>query len=100
MCVGYRLAPQHPFPAGLDDAVAVYRALLSSHGYRASSIGIMGDSAGESEDVQERCWLYMVGFCVHKAWACVCVSEYMCATISQSPILRAAAEPLMHSSSD
>jgi acetyl esterase/lipase len=41
----YRLAPEHPFPAGIDDAVAVYRALLES-GYSSDDIVISGDSAG------------------------------------------------------
>ena len=41
----YRLAPEHPFPAALDDAVAAYRALLEL-GYRPGDISIAGDSAG------------------------------------------------------
>lgn len=41
----YRLAPEHPFPAGLDDAVAVYRGLLKA-GFDAGDIIISGDSAG------------------------------------------------------
>jgi len=41
----YRLAPEHPFPAGIDDAVAVYRALLEA-GYSPQDIVISGDSAG------------------------------------------------------
>lgn len=41
----YRLAPEHPFPAGLDDAVAVYRGLLDS-GFKPEDIIISGDSAG------------------------------------------------------
>ena len=40
----YRLAPEHPFPAGLDDAVAVYRGLRVE--YPDSTIAIAGDSAG------------------------------------------------------
>ena len=41
----YRLAPEHRFPAGLDDAVAGYRWLLAS-GIDPESIAIAGDSAG------------------------------------------------------
>ncbi|HEY4345149.1 MAG TPA: alpha/beta hydrolase [Parvibaculum sp.] len=41
----YRLAPEHPFPAGLDDCLAAWRALLDT-GLPASSIVIGGDSAG------------------------------------------------------
>jgi len=41
----YRLAPEHPFPAAIEDAVATYRALLAD-GYRASDIVMGGDSAG------------------------------------------------------
>ena len=41
----YRLAPEHPFPAGLQDCIAVYRALLEK-GYAADDIIIGGDSAG------------------------------------------------------
>jgi acetyl esterase/lipase len=42
--VGYRLAPEHPFPAGRDDAVAVYSWLRRT--YPAATIGFAGDSAG------------------------------------------------------
>ncbi len=41
----YRLAPEHPFPAGLDDCVAAYRQLLDD-GVAADSIVFAGDSAG------------------------------------------------------
>ncbi|MGH9547550.1 MAG: alpha/beta hydrolase [Terriglobales bacterium] len=42
--VYYRLAPENPFPAAVDDVVAVYLELLKT--YKPQSIGIFGTSAG------------------------------------------------------
>jgi epsilon-lactone hydrolase len=42
--VYYRLAPEHPFPAAVDDVVAVYKELLKT--YKPRNIGIYGTSAG------------------------------------------------------
>jgi acetyl esterase/lipase len=45
LCIDYRLAPEHPFPAALEDAVAAYRWLLGQ-GAAPQCIALMGDSAG------------------------------------------------------
>jgi monoterpene epsilon-lactone hydrolase len=44
--VGYRLAPEHPFPAALDDAILVYKWLLEHESIPSEGIFIAGDSAG------------------------------------------------------
>src|SRR5262249_42025158 len=40
----YRLAPEHPFPAALEDAIGAYRGLLQEHA--PQNIVVAGDSAG------------------------------------------------------
>jgi acetyl esterase/lipase len=45
LSIDYRLAPEHPFPAALDDCLAAYRWLLAE-GYTPGKIVIAGDSAG------------------------------------------------------
>jgi epsilon-lactone hydrolase len=45
LAVGYRLAPEHPFPAALDDALAAWR-FVRRQGVAAAHIAIGGDSAG------------------------------------------------------
>lgn len=44
VAVLYRLAPEHPFPAAVDDSVAVYKELLKT--YRPDHIVLYGTSAG------------------------------------------------------
>lgn len=44
-CAAYRLAPEHPFPAALEDCLTAYRYLLEK-GYPAGQITLCGESAG------------------------------------------------------
>jgi acetyl esterase/lipase len=45
LAINYRLAPEHPFPAALEDSLMTYRWLMTQ-GYESSRIVLAGDSAG------------------------------------------------------
>lgn len=45
LLIDYRLAPEHPFPAAVDDAASAWRWLLQQ-GFAANRMAIAGDSAG------------------------------------------------------
>jgi len=53
----YSLAPEHPYPAALDDAVAAFHQLMDAQGYPADRIAIAGDSAGGGLAVATACRL-------------------------------------------
>jgi len=44
LCLGYRLAPEHPFPAALEDALKAYEFLLTR--FKPENTALVGESAG------------------------------------------------------
>jgi acetyl esterase/lipase len=67
----YRLAPEHPFPAALTDAVAAYTALLD-RGVAPGHIAIGGDSAGGNLTLATALKLKSLG--IAQPGALVCLS--------------------------
>jgi monoterpene epsilon-lactone hydrolase len=72
--VGYRLAPEHPFPAAVDDAVAAYRFVLDS-GVPAAKIAIAGDSAGGG--LTAACLIALRDAGLEMPGAAVCISPWL-----------------------
>ena len=87
----YRLAPEHPYPAGLQDCVGVYRALLD-YGYNPKNIVVAGDSAGGGLTMSLMLKLRHSG--VPLPGAAVLISPFLDLTASgESVTTRAAQEP-------
>lgn len=70
LMVDYRLAPDDPFPAALDDCVTSYIWLLSQ-GYSAQNISIAGDSAGGNLTITSQMKLRDCGYPLPAAAACL-----------------------------
>lgn len=87
----YRLAPEHKFPAAIEDCVAVYRELVRS-GIRPENIVIAGDSAGGGLTVATLLTLRDAGDPLPAA--AVLLSPYLDVTASgESATTRAARDP-------
>lgn len=90
----YRLAPEHPFPAAVDDAVAAYEGLLDT-GVDPARLCIAGDSAGGGLTVatllalrDRKLPLPAAGICI-SPWAdLTCASGSMTSMAEADPMLR------------
>ena len=92
----YRLAPEYRFPAAVDDAVGVYRALLAS-GIKPENVIIAGDSAGGGLTVATLLSLRHAGDPMPAA--AILLSPFLDATGSgESATTRADKDPWFHAS--
>src|SRR5437667_341248 len=93
LVLDYRLAPEHPFPAALEDAVAAYRWLLAQ-GQAPASLVVAGASAGGGPTVATLVALRELG--VPLPAAGVCISPWVDLTCSApSYATNAAADPIV-----
>ena len=89
----YRLAPEHPFPAALEDAVAVYRWLAAR--FDPSRIAFLGDSAGGGLALATLYKLRDEGFALPAA--AVAVSPWTDLALTGASLnLNAAADPMLN----
>jgi monoterpene epsilon-lactone hydrolase len=70
LMVDYRLAPEYPFPAALDDCVTAYRWLLRQ-GISANNLVVAGDSAGGNLTITSMMKLRDIGDPLPAALACL-----------------------------
>ena len=93
LVIDYRLAPEHPFPAALDDCVTAYRWLFDC-GVAPRHIAIAGDSAGGNLTVTTLLKLRDLG--LPPPAAAVCFSPFTDASFrGESFSSRAAADPML-----
>ena len=93
LSLDYRLAPEHPFPAPVEDAVASYRWLLNE-GYDPARISVAGDSAGGGLTVSALVQIRYLG--LPMPGAAVCISPWVdMEGLGESMETRAAADPMV-----
>ncbi len=93
LVIDYRLAPEHPFPAAVDDAVAAYRWLLSQN-IKPSRIVVAGDSAGGGLTLATLVALRDAKAPLHAAGVCISPWTDMEGT-GDSMVTRAKADPVV-----
>jgi monoterpene epsilon-lactone hydrolase len=94
LAIGYRLAPENPYPAALDDALAAWR-FLRQKGYAAEHIVVGGDSAGGNLTISLVARLRELGEAL--PMCCWLASPWTDLTMSgESLVSKDAADPLIH----
>jgi len=93
LAIGYRLAPEHPFPAAVEDSTAAYRWVLES-GVHPSRIVIAGESAGGGLTVATLVALRDAGDPLPAAGVCLspwvdmeCIGESMTTKAEVDPVV-------------
>lgn len=95
LLLDYRLAPEHPFPAAVEDGVAALRWLLGQ-GFEPSQMAIAGDSAGGGLTIATLLSARDQG--VPLPGAAICISPWADLTCSNGSFqTRAAADPMVMS---
>jgi acetyl esterase/lipase len=92
--IDYRLAPEHPYPAGLDDCIAAYRWLIEDQAVDPSRLVIAGDSAGGNLTLATLLRLRDEGQALPAAAVCLSPATDLLAT-GDSYTTRAEADPMI-----
>lgn len=93
LVIAYRLAPEHHFPAAVEDAVAAYRFMLAQ-GIPAQKMAITGDSAGGGLTIATLLSLRDAGDPLPKAAVCMSPWIDMQAT-GESIVTKAKSDPML-----
>ena len=93
LSVGYRLAPEHPHPAAVEDAVAAYRYVLGE-GLAPAQVAFAGDSAGGGLVLAALVAARDAGLPLPAAGACI--SPWLDLTLSGASLeTKAPADPML-----
>jgi len=94
LSVDYRLAPEHPFPAAVEDGTTAYRWLLTN-GFSPEQIAVAGDSAGGALAVatmlmlkESAAELPVAGVCMSPVFDCALTGESLETKAFVDPMLK------------